>query len=63
MKGEKEEGLNERDQGRLEWDDGRGAKRSGTLSFLQFFSEKPSKCKWVKLEYSYKKVPISVESI
>ena len=34
MKGEKEHGLNERDQGRLEWDHSRGANRSGTVSFL-----------------------------
>ena len=43
MKGEEEQGLNESDQGRLERDNCRGAKRSGAVSFLKILREKPSK--------------------
>ena len=43
MKGEEENVFKEGDQGRFERNNGRGAKRSGTASFLQVIGEKPFK--------------------
>ena len=43
MKGEEENVFKEGDQGRFERNNCRGAKRSGTASFLQVIGEKPFK--------------------